>query len=643
MFMKKNKNSSFLSYAEDSLPSPILLWLILLMATISVILFLGMGEAGYQFNVFFQGANHSEEFKIDPVMNEYLPEKLPAFYKLFESFYEIPFYQLLFGTLSKALLVILYFFLSWKITRSLFASLVSVFMIFGLTKFEMGSETILNLKIPFIPDSMEFRQYIYISFRQMSGVMCLTGTIFFLGRKPFASSICLALAIYIHPHNGMNFFIAFNFSLLFCVLFRENKIPVLKDWVKFNIPFLVITTPYILRAMSAFPEVEPISFQLFWELGTKIEPDDLSLLYNLNNNHPPYLLTLYITIVASILHFIYKSDIPKFKLDLKKIIQDKEDLVLPTMIAPWFLIGFGWMWESSLMTFLPDNLNTLIASLQIRRINMIPAILYTPIIAMILTRVLIFLFEKIEEEVFGDYPLEKIVTQLKKIKIVSKDQVLSLGLSILVLFYVLIVKNEQIGTFKNILTFEKTDYKFGLDKTSFPMKTPWFSDAPKIGEATPISSFLSVCSWIKKNTSPRAAFYNPTYIDIFRTCTKRQGFIEPALDGTLSIADRRYSTLYHQRFADIHLGLTLHDFVSGTLPLGMPGSRLIRRQELYDTMRAKYLSIDTNDINYLDSKYPGYRYFLTETSHELPFQIIYKNEHFLIYDLKGKRLSNSKS
>jgi hypothetical protein len=633
MFMEKNKNSSFLSYAEDSLPSPVLLWLILLMASISVVLFLGMGEANYHFKTFFQGANHSGEFKIDPVMSEYYPAKLPIFYKLFKNFYDIPFYHLLFGTLNKALLVIVYFFLSWKITRSLLASLVSTFMIFGLTKIEMGSETILNLKIPFIPDSMELRQYIYLSFRQMAGVLCLIGTLFFLGRKFFASSICLAIALYIHPHNGMNFFIAFNLSLLFCVLFRENKILTLKDWMKFSIPFLALTSPYLFKAMSAFNEVEPISFRMYWELGMKTEPDDLSLLFNLNNSHPPYLLTLYLTLGACILHFIFKSDIPKIKLDFKKIIQDKEDLVLPTMVVPWFLIGFGWVWESGLMTFFPDSLNSQIASLHIRRVNMVSAILYTPIISMLLSRGLMVLFEKIKEEVFGDCRLEKIRTQLRKIQIVSKDQVFSLGLSILVLFYVLIVENEKIGTFKKFLVFEESDFKFSADETSFPVKTNWFSVAPKIGEATPASSFLSVCSWIKKNTPLRAAFYHPSYLDIFRACTKRQGFIEPAIDGNLSISDRRYSTLYHQMFADIHLGLTYYDF-AGNRP---------NRKELYGMMRARYLSIDTNDINYLDSKYPGYRYFLTETIHELPFQIIYKNEHFLIYDLKGKRLSNSKS
>jgi hypothetical protein len=622
---------------EDSLPSPCWLWLSLVMASVAVVLFLGAGEGNVYFYTFVQGAAHSEEFELDPVMNEFFPKKLPIFFKLVSDIYEIPFYHLFFGIIGKCLLVMVFFFLSWKITRSSLASLISVLMIFGLLKFDIGTQTLLSLKPPFVPDSMEFRQFTYLSFRQISALFCISGTLFFIGRKFVASSIFLALAVYVHPHNGMNFFVGLSLSLLLCVFLREKKLSILKDWLKFNILFLAIIAPYLIKAMSAFKGVEPLAFPIFWELALKNEASDASLLFWIkhvvqpNNPYPPYILSLYLTLAACVMHFIFRSNIPKLNLDIKKIIRDKEDMVWPTLLAPWLVIGFGWLWESGLMTFLPDTLNTQIAILHIRRINMISHVLYTPIFSMFLARILLLLFEKTREEFFESRSLEKVRTRLGKIKITSRDQVCSIGLSMLALVYVLVVKNENVKTLKDFLVFEKKGFNYSTtEEALLKSHDVIYLDSEKAQKTIQFASFLDTCRWIKENTSPRAAFFNPSYIGIFRTCSKRQAFIEEAMGGNFAITDRRYAAIYYQRFSDIHAGLLYND-----LPMRFNGE-FVNPKGLYPLMRAKYLSLDEKYIASLSIKYPGYRYFLTETNHRLSFPLIYQNEHFLLYDLEGK-------
>ena len=220
MIEEKNPHS-ILNYMNTSHLPRKWLGLMLLIASGAVVLFWGVGYGNNLFYTFVLGSSNAGQFEVDPTLSKYIPNKIPLFFKLVSNIYEIPFYHLLFGVLIKGLVLVTYFSLAWKMTGSSFASLIAVFMIFGLFKFEIGVETILNLKLPFVPDSMEFRHWCYLSFRQASAPFVIMGTLFFLSRKFISSSIFLAFAAYCHPHSGIIFFGALNLALMICLLFWE--------------------------------------------------------------------------------------------------------------------------------------------------------------------------------------------------------------------------------------------------------------------------------------------------------------------------------------------------------------------------------------------------------------------------------------
>jgi hypothetical protein len=615
----ENKASNHLfNYMDSTLPPWKWLALMFLAVATAVIVFLGVGDGNNMFYAFVYGKNHTGEFSVDPFLSAYGPKKLPLFFKIVSGIYEIPFYHLLFGVLFKGLMLVTYFFLAWRITHNSFASIIALLIIFGLLKFEVGAETIVNLKLPFIPDSMEFRRWCYLSFRQASAPFIILGTLLFLRKKFILSSILLALSVYCHPHNGIIFFLVLNISFLFCILFWRDRLAALIYSAKFIFPYLIIIAPYLLNALSAFRDVEPMPFLQFWELTIKNEADDASTLFSLKNMHPPYLLSFYLTLAALFLHFLFKSDIPKIKINLKNLIRNDQDMIWSMMLAPWILITFGCLWELGMMKYLPDFLNDLIAPLHIRRASMVSIILYIPIFAMLLARIIFVLSEKLGLEVLGEKILLNLKSYLEKINLKSIDHTFSVGLSIGVLLSVLLIKNQNIETFKEFWVFDPIGYEHAL------------ADNPPVflieGKEIPAFPWIEVCTWIKNNTSISAAFFNPSYIRPFRSCSKRQGFIEEKVDGNASIADRRYATIYYERFADIHRGLTYLDF---------PG-KYIDSRVLYSKMQKRYLSLDVDYIEFLKEKYSGYRYFLTEFGHQLPYSIIFKNSHFLLYDLDTK-------
>jgi hypothetical protein len=87
--------------------------------------------------------------------------------------------------------------------------------------------------------------------------------------------------------------------------------------------------------------------------------------------------------------------------------------------------------------------------------------------------------------------------------------------------------------------------------------------------------------------------------------------------------NRKFATLYLQRFHDLHKGLTYYD-----LPPKFDGQVSVE-----DILREKYLSIIESDIESLKRKYPGYDYFMTEASHNLKYPLLFKNDYFYFYDI----------
>ena len=115
-----------------------------------------------------------------------------------------------------------------------------------------------------------------------------------------------------------------------------------------------------------------------------------------------------------------------------------------------------------------------------------------------------------------------------------------------------------------------------------------------------------------------------------RVYCQRQGFLQEKDDGNLALFNRKFATLYIERFADIHKGLTYESLLT---ILEEGGTKAGNYGEARVIMRERYLSQDDTDIKRLQEKYPGYDYFLTEKSHSLDYPILFENEFLRLYDI----------
>ena len=50
-------------------------------------------------------------------------------------------------------------------------------------------------------------------------------------------------------------------------------------------------------------------------------------------------------------------------------------------------------------------------------------------------------------------------------------------------------------------------------------------------------------------------------------------------------------------------------------------------------LRRRYLDIDNNKIEHLSSKYPKYKYFITENTHDLSYPKLYEDDFYVIYKI----------
>lgn len=141
----------------------------------------------------------------------------------------------------------------------------------------------------------------------------------------------------------------------------------------------------------------------------------------------------------------------------------------------------------------------------------------------------------------------------------------------------------------------------------------------------PLDSLKTVCFWIKNKIPEGQGMFNPPYIKEVRSLTERPCFLSEKMDGNWAIFNRRFATVYLERFKHILKGLT-YDQLPGIVFEGdIP----------YAIMRRRYLSLNSDDLVNLHKTYPDYRYILTEKSHNLPFRKLYENDYFRVYDINA--------
>jgi len=615
------KQNALFSYGHEF--SPVHPWLLplILISGLACILSVGMGVfSGPSYFQFTHFLNEPNLYTVDPLVSRMYPAIAPPLLGLFAGIADIPFTHFIIGSLVKLGMVGVFYLLAWQITRSTLASLIGVFILFGVADFSIDNYQVLNLRIPIVGASgIGFREPVFLNYRAVAMLFILGSTLFFWRRQLILSSVLLALGVYCHAVNSLIFFVGFCGALVVSLFLERDLRKFLYDFFKFTLPLLIIISPYIAGTMSMFSEVIPIDFASYWSFAVKNEPDDMSPIWYFIYFKSLFLVGFVLTVIAGCLHLVFKSAKPIKGKELKSHLLSG-DLTLPLLFAPWLILGFAMVWEVSLIPFLPNFLNEIIATMTFRRITIVSAVVYVPILSIVLCRIFLLLIRLSCLEVIGRPKLERLRLPLEKIKLVSGEQVISVVLVFLTLAYILCLNNKNISTFKNYFIFNPMPYDYFLDD-NFPAYQPTVGSP---GKVVPVSALLDVCEWVKRNTTRDAAIIGPSYMGRTRVYCQRQGFLQERDDGNLAAHNRKFATLYLERFYDLHKGLTYYD-----LPIKFDGPVSVE-----SVLRERYLSIVEPDIESLKRKYPGYGYFMTEASHNLKYPLLFKNDYFYFYDIR---------
>ena len=596
---------------------------------VSIVFHLGFNISDPTFMLFVHAKKYYEAFAVDPLMKDMLPSVLPLAYKLAAPVIDIPFFHLVSGACLKILLVAIYFCIAWKITGNLFASTVATTIMFGLAYLRLEEYYVFNLRFPTGLAGNELRINPYFSFRQVGMFFSLIALFFFLQSRFVLCSLLMVLAHWSHSVNTINFFLCFSGALILCCLIKKRKIPYLVALLKLAVPFSICTLPYIMQVVNILDYVEPINFNLFWNVAAQNEADDATLLYYLNFHKATIFSWLLMTIIASLLYLLCISKKPIQRASLNTAISETNDVLFPLFLSVLAIFCFAVMWESTLIPLLPDFLNTAIASLNLRRSTTMSSIISIVIIGMFLSRGILLLARALVFDSRGSLPSAKPGILLG-----------DTSLSLLLLLFVVVntffidgknsnllsqIKNQSI---KDFLVFDHKDYKHFRKLSSYTKDSPAYTSS--LGVVIPYSALHETCSWVLQNTDISAAFIQPTYISQVRACSLRQNFLSVHYDGILAAFNRKYATLYLERFTAIHKGMTYAQ-LPGLSSQGAHSS--VKKRPAYESIRKKYLSIDESDLEKIKRLYPGYSYFLTESSHELSYPVAYQNDYFTLYSI----------
>jgi hypothetical protein len=564
---------------------------------------------------------HAGEFVLDPLSNVVLPSSYPPFFRPFVGIYDIPIWHLVWGVCVRFLLVILYFFLTRIITGSSLAGVIAVAILFGVASFHVGQFNILNLRLPVGFATFEVREPLYMSFRQTALIFGLSASILFLKKRYVVSSVVLGVGAYMHPLNCLMFFLCFATTLFIYSLVGKEKSQFFRAMLKFSIPFVLILGPYVWLSGSMFSNVEPMNYPDFARFMMKNEPDDFSVLYFVGYFKVLFFLGFVLTLFSGCLHLLFVARKPLAWTGVREVFEQK-DIILPLLMVPWIILLCGMAWEAFLTPYMPGFVNDFVGHLFLRRVTSISAIFYVLILAAFFANSIFALVKLGFVEILGAHGIDCIKKGVVRLRLGSADAALALVLAIFLFVYVVVVENKNIGTFKKYWSTNHVSPEYFVPASDYVYKGT--SDSGLLVNSIPFASFKEICLWVKNNTPIDAAFFQPTYIKEFRLLSERQGFVAEKVGGSMALYSRKFAAIYLERFSDIHQGLTYDD---------LPGT-VFEGGEAYAVLRKRYLSLSEADIERLKQKYPGYDYFLTETSHVLKYPILFKNQFFSLYDIR---------
>ncbi len=561
----------------------------------------------------------------DPLTYSFQLLKTPS-YTFLEFFYDRPVIFFWSSFLIDLILSIILFHLVFSLTKKKIISLL-VILIFSPLFLAIFTKIFMDPGFRVI-HVFGYGSYI-LSTRYLLGIVTLLSYFYLIKQRYNLSLFFYSLSLMSHPSSALLSGL-FLFSTFFIIRLK------IKSYLYFIIASLVGLAPtfFKLFKLKEFNFQADLLSKREWYLRViHDEPDDFSLLYQLSNNLNEIIFTTLLVIIISFL--IYKNN----KLDLitKKIIYCS--LLLPI----FYLFSFA-SFEYGSVYFdnfsLIDPIIKSQAGYKILKFTYFPIVLafglvlkdfmffekYSKKIKSFLKIALILLFIVIVPSIYFIEPInfknKKIL--LSQLSDVKKNNYIDY-LNARFFYY-----NKRTYAHENyFLNIEEEKLEKIKEETNFfelKKHVKLLNNLPESVDKNSlkynnVESFNHLISIIDENIPKKSSVIILPYFLYLRDVLPQYNFFyleKP--DANLALGSRLAASIISERLNDLidvdhkQLHLNFSPFLNSDI-------------------RRRYLSINDDKIVHLKNKYPKYKYFLTETGHELNFTKVYYDELYVIYKL----------
>jgi hypothetical protein len=605
MFLYNNKNNFIYPFLATILL--ILFWLIF-PARLPII---------FETHFFVANLNNSEN---DIINQFYLLLKTPI-YNLFEFVFLNPKIFFFASFIIEFLFSIVVFFFLYNYSKSATSSFICI-IIFG-PLFNEVLETILGIKLFQNLSSMGWGTAIF-SVRYFIGFSFIISIFCYLKKKYYLGIFFVSLSLLSHPNSGIFIISIFIFYELYLIIFKSEKLNKLFLIILLSLICLIPTFINIINLESINSSKSLSNFEWYSNM-LRDEVDDFSLLFNILNHPITIALNLMIMILTAIFYFLFE----------KRKNRENTFLILITIIIIiQYIIFIGIELSLSYLGYL---LTPLLISLQpgykLLSFSIFPLMFFWCIYFSILLKrfvlfanlinfffIIIFILSLI-------YSLNSLTLQMGYLKKLSKIKIDSQSY-----FNTLVVKSKmekyenpiipKIYLLKNLDLESLFKNKRIFEMYDFNKKNKYKLNSYYHNSYNHINVFEELNNLIRNNIKNKSSIIIPPYLFHLRDAfPDYKIFLQEHHDGNLAMGNKKIYEEINKRMI-LLLGINYLE-----LPVSQP-------YELnFSYMRNLYLKRNENDFKNLKKFYSEYDLLITESSHFLNFEIISKNDQFIIYKI----------
>jgi hypothetical protein len=419
----------------------------------------------------------------------------------------------------------------------------------------------------------------------------------------------MGVAIIFQPLNSFHLYVVSIVVLILQFIIEKEKWSIsIKKLLLYLGPCLVIALICFIRIQLSNPisGTSLISVADWWNFAFANEPDDVSLAFRqaLFGYNQEMFFSLIALLWIALNIVIINRRFPKYGIVSKAI------LIMAGLfiVVAWCEFAFALFWERFLVYF-PDFVNDIFIALNFHDQTYISSLFYFPVFGLAIVQIIMAI---------ADLIISKAVPWLRStVKWLMDDKRLA-SLLFIILVSSSVLLSTQFYNPRNVAKYWQTGhqpYSFFADEIGYEY----------IYDFSPLTwpSLVDAGEWIRDNTPKDSMMFTLPYVKEAAVLADRFYFLSEKFDGDMACLNRKFATQYLIKFSDLLDGLSYENLFNG---YGEGGDG-------YAQIRAKYLSLTTEDFRYLAEKYPGYDYILTEKGHELDFELIYSNSELLVYKM----------